>query len=81
MDCAMEQSLKKTAVHMYGVYSTPAALASHPRPLVGPARLSPNGTRVILRLHTQVGPQSRTNHRNTPRPRKSGELIEERDER
>ena len=25
MDCAMEQSLKKTAVHMYGVYSTPVA--------------------------------------------------------
>ena len=23
MDCAMEQSLKKMAVHMYGVYNTP----------------------------------------------------------
>ena len=79
MDCAMEQSLKKTAVHMYGVYSTPVAFASHPiRPL---ARRSPNGTCVILRLHTHVGPQLRTDYRHTPRPRKSGELIEERDER
>ena len=80
MDCAMEQSLKKTAVHMYGVYSTPAAFASHHRRSVGLARRSPNGTRVILRLHTHVGPQLRTDHRHTARPRKSGELIEERDE-
>ena len=27
----MEQSLKKTAVHMYGVYITPVAFALHPR--------------------------------------------------
>ena len=81
MDCAMEQSLKKTAVHMYGVYSTPVAFASHPRRSVGLACCSPNGTRVILRLHTHVGPQLRTDHRHTPRPRKSGDLIEERDER
>ena len=27
MDCAMEQSLKKMAVHMYRVYSTPIAFA------------------------------------------------------
>ena len=45
MDCAMEQSLKKTAVHMYGVYSTPVAFASHPRRSVGLARFSLNGTR------------------------------------
>ena len=77
----MEQSLKKTAVHMYGVYSTPVAFASHPRRSVGLARGSPNGTRVILRMHRYVGPQLRTDHRHTPRPRKSGELIEERDER
>ena len=31
MDCAMEQSLKKTMVHMYGVYNTPVAFALHPR--------------------------------------------------
>ena len=30
MDCAMEQSLKKTAVPMYGVYSTPITFASTP---------------------------------------------------
>ena len=71
----MEQSLKKTAVHMYGVYSTPVAFVSHPRRSVGLARCSP-GTHVILRLHTHVGPQLRTDHRHTPRPRKSGELIE-----
>ena len=82
MDCAMEQSLKKTAVHMYGVYSTLVAFASHPRRSVGLALCSPNGTRIILRLHTHVGPQLRTDNRNTPRTRKSGELIlEERDER
>ena len=81
MDCAMEQSLKKMVEHMYGVYSTPVAFASHPRRSVGLARRSPNGTRVILRLHTHVGPQLRTDHRHSPRPRKSGELIEERDER
>ena len=81
MDCAMEQSLKKTAVHMYGVYNTSVAFASHPRWLVGLARRSPNGTRVILRLHTHVAPQLRTDHRHTPWPCKSGELIEERDER
>jgi len=81
MDCAMEQSLKKTAVHMYGVYNTPVAFASHPRRPVGLARCSPNGTRVILRSHTHVGWQLRTDHRHTPRPCKSGELIEERDER
>ena len=81
MDCAMEQSLKKTAVHMYGVYITSVAFASHPRRSVGLARCSRNGTRVILRLHTHVAPQLRTDHRHTPRPRKSGELIEERDER
>ena len=81
MDCAMEQSLKKTAVHMYGLYSTPVEFASHPRRSVGLARCSPNGTRVILRLHTHVGPQLRTYHRHTPRPHKSGDLIEERDER
>ena len=57
MDCVMEQSLKKTAVHMYEVYSTPVAFASHPSRSVGLARRSPNGTRVILRLHTHVGPQ------------------------
>ena len=28
MDCAMEQSLKKTTVHMYRVYITPIAFAS-----------------------------------------------------
>ena len=76
MDCAMEQSLKKTAAHMYGVYSTLVAFASHPRRSVGLARRSPNGTRVILHLHTHVGPQLRTDHRHTPRLRKSGELIE-----
>ena len=76
MDCAMEQSLNKTVVHMYGVYITPVALASHPRWSVGLARCSPNGTRVILRLHTHVGTQLRTDHRHTPRPRKSDELIE-----
>jgi len=81
MDCAMEQSLKKTAVHMYGVYSTPFVFASHPRWSVGLARRSLNGMRVILLLHTHVGPQLRTDHRHTPRPHKSGELIEERDER
>ena len=81
MDCAMEQSLKKTAVHMYGVYSTPVAFASQHRRSVGLARRSPNGTRIILRLHTHVGPQSRTDHTHTPRPRKLGELIGERDER
>ena len=36
---------------------------------------------VILRLHTHVGRQLRTDHRHTPRPRKSGDLIEEGDER
>ena len=76
MDCAMEQSLKKTAVHMYGVYSTPIAFAWHPRQSVGLARRSPNGMRVILHLHTHVGPQLRTDHRHTPRPRKSGKFIE-----
>ena len=81
MECAMEQSLKKTAVHMYGVYSTPVAFASHPRRSVGLAHRSPNGTHIILRLHTHVGPQLRTDHRHTPRPRKSGELIEARYER
>ena len=81
MDCAMEQSLKKTAVHMYGVYSMPVTFASYHRRSVGLARRSPNGTRVILRLHTHVGPQLRTDHRHTARPRKSDELIEERDER
>ena len=81
MDCAMEQRLKKTAVHMYGVYNTPVAFASHPRRSVGLARCSPNGTRVILRLHTHVGPQLRTDHRHTPLPRKSGGLIEEGDKR
>ena len=35
MDCAMEQSLKKTVVHMYGVYSMPVAFASRPRWSVG----------------------------------------------
>ena len=80
MDCAMEQSLKKMVVHMYGVYSTPVAFVSHPRRSVGLARRSPNGMRVILCLHTHVGPQLRTDHRHTPQPRKSGELIEERDE-
>ena len=79
MDCGMEQS-QKTAVHMYGVYNTPIAFASHPRRSVGLARHSPNGTHVILHLHTHVGPQSRTDYRHTPRPRKSGELTEERDE-
>ena len=81
MDCAMEQSLKKTAVHMYGVYSTPVAFASHPRRSVGLARCSPNGTRVILRLHTHVGRQLRTDRRHTPRTRKSGDLIEVGNER
>ena len=81
MDCAMQQSLKKTAVHMYGVYNMLVTFASHPKWSVGLACLSPNGMCVILRLHTHVGPQSRTDHRHTPRPRKSGELIEERDER
>ena len=80
MDCAMEQSLKKMAVHMYGVYSMPVAFAWHPRRSVGLARCSPTGTRVILRLQTHVGPQSRTDHKHTPWPRKSGELIEETDE-
>ena len=77
----MEQSLKKTAIHMYGVYNTPIAFASHPRRSVGLAHRSPNGTHVILCLHTHVGPQLRTGHRHTPPPHKSGELIEERDER
>ena len=81
MDFAMEQSLNKTTVHLYGVYNTPVAFASHPRWSVGLARRSPNGIRVILCLHTHVGPQLRTDHRHTPRPCKSGELIEERDER
>ena len=80
MDCAMEQSLKKMMVHMYGVYSTAVTFTSHPRRSVGLARCSPNGTRVILRLHTHVGWQLRTDHRHTPRPRKSGDLIEEGDE-
>ena len=77
----MEQSLKITSVHMYGVYNTPVSFALHPRRAIGLARHSPNGMRVILRLHTHVGPQLRTNHRHTPQPCKSGELIEERDER
>ena len=81
MDCAMEQCLKKTVVHMYGVYITPVAFASHPRRSVGLARRSPNGMRVILRLYTHVGQQLRTGHRHTPRPRQSSELIEERDGR
>ena len=81
MDCAMDRSLKKMAVHMYGVYNTPIAFASHPRRSAGLACCSPNGTRVILRLHTHVGPQLRTDHRHTSRPRKSSDLIEERDER
>ena len=81
MDCAMEKSLNKTAVHMYGVYSTPVMFVSHPRRSVGLARCSPNGTRVILRLHRHVGPHLRTDHRHTPRPRKSGDLIEEGDKR
>ena len=81
MDCTMEKSLKKMAVHMYRVYSTPIAFASHPRRSVGLARYSPNGTRVILCLHTHVGPQLRTDRRHPPRPRKSDDLIEERDER
>ena len=72
----MEQSLKKTAVHMYEVYSTPVTFASYPRRSVGLARRSPNGMHVILPLHTHVGPQLRTDHKHTPRPRKSGELIE-----
>ena len=59
----------------------PAVFASHPRQSVGLARSSPNGTCVILRLHTHVGPQLRNDHRRTPQPYKSGELIEERDER
>ena len=80
MDCAMEQSLKKTAVHMYGVYSTPVAFTSHPKCSVGLAHRSLNGTHVILRSHTHVGRQLRTDHRHTPRPRKSGDLIEEGDE-
>ena len=41
---------------------------------------SPNGTHVILHLHTHVGPQLRIDRRHTPRPRKSGDLIEEGDE-
>ena len=61
---------------MYGVYSTPVAFASQPRRSVGLARCSPNGTHVILHSHTHVGRQLRTDHRNTPRPRKSAELIE-----
>ena len=81
MDYAMEQSLKKTAIHMYEVYNTPVAFASHPRWSVGLARCSLNGTCVILHLHTHVGWQLRTDHRHTPRPHKSGDLIEERDER
>ena len=81
MDCAMEQSLKKTEVHMYGVYSMPVAFASHPRRSVGLARCSSNGTLIKLRLHTHVGTQLRTDHRHTPRHRKSGDLIEEGDER
>ena len=81
MDCAMEQSLKKTAAHMYGVYNMPIAFASHPRWSVSLAHCSPNGTCIILRLHTHVGPQLRTDHRHTPRPRKLGDLIEEGDER
>ena len=81
MDCAMEQSLKKMVVHMYEVYSTPVTFASHPRRSVGLARRSPNGTCIILCLHTHVGPQLRTDHRHTPRPRKFGQLTEERDER
>ena len=81
MDCAMKQSLKKMVVHMYGVYSTPVAFASHPRRSVGLGCRSPNGTRVILRLHTHAGPLLRTGHMHIPRPCKSGELIEERDER
>ena len=81
MHSAMEQSLKKTAVHMYGVYNTPVAFTSQPRRSVGLVRCSPNGTRVIFRLHTHVGPQLRIDHRHTPRPRKLGDLIEERDER
>ena len=39
MDCAMEQSLKKMAVHMYGLYSTPVAFALHPTRSVGLAHL------------------------------------------
>ena len=35
MDCTMEQNLKKMAVHMYGVYSTPVTFMSHPRRSVG----------------------------------------------
>ena len=77
----MEQSLKKMAVHMYGVHNTPVTFAWHPGRSVGLARRSPNGMRVILRLHTHVGPQLRTDHRHTPWPRKSGDLIEEGDER
>ena len=77
----MEQSLKITTVHMYGAYSTPIAFASHPKQSVGLARCSPNGTHVILRLHTHAGPLLRTGHMHIPRPCKSGELIEERDER
>ena len=79
MDCAMEQSLKKTAVHIYGVQYSARPSRSRRTPgdrSVGLARRSPNGTHVILRLHTHVGPQLRTDHRHTPRPRKSGELIE-----
>lgn len=72
----MEQSLKKTAVHMYGVYNTPVTFASHPRRSVGLACRSSNGTRVIWHLHTHVVPQLRTDHRHTPRPRKPAELIE-----
>ena len=77
----MEQSLKKTVIHMYGVYNTPITFVLHPRRSVGLARRSLNGTHVILRLHTHVGPQLRTDHRHSPRPRKLGELIEERDVR
>ena len=80
----MEQSLKKTAVHIYGVQYTTRPSRSRRTPdgrSVGLARRSPNGTRVIFRLHTHVGPQLIIEHRHTPRPRKSAELIEERDER
>ena len=64
---------------MYGVYNTPITFTSHPKRSVGLACCSSNGTHVILRLHTHVGQQLRTDHGNTPRPRKSGELIEERE--
>ena len=62
------------------VYSRPIVSAAHPRRLAGLARRSLNGMRIILRLHTHVGPQLRTNHRHTPRPRKLAALIEERDD-